>query len=63
MHVLRMHVTETEETQELRFALYFVFLLSFLYNLKGLRLKNLLLQVETAATVAQNSKESSRKVP
>ena len=32
MHVLRMHVTETEETQGLRFALYFVFLLSFLYN-------------------------------
>ena len=33
MHVL--HVTETEETQELRIALYFVFLLSFLYNLKN----------------------------
>ena len=32
MHVLRMHVTETEETQELRIALYFVFLLSHFYN-------------------------------
>ena len=25
MHVLRMHVTETEETQELRITWYFVF--------------------------------------
>ena len=50
MHVLRMHVTETEETQELRIALYFVFLLSFLY-----KLKNLVLQMETATSVAQNS--------
>ena len=48
MHVLRMHVTETEETQELRIALYFVFLLSFLY-----KLKNLVLQMETATSKYQ----------
>ena len=38
MHVLRMHVTETEDTQELRITLYFVFLLSCLQLIENLSL-------------------------